>query len=114
MDSGLDLDAVERPAELATPSPWHVRFLDDDHAMNAIGIAREPDTGEHEDMATFSSPGSELLAATLIQAPPYVVSEDRRWGENAELIVLMRNALPELLRLARIGRRAEQSDRFPA
>ena len=103
MEQFGNLGELERLDRTATPGPWHVRFLDDDHAMGAIGIAREPETGEHEDMATFGYPGPELLAATLIQAPPYVIAEDRRWHENAHLIVAMRNALPELLRLARIG-----------
>ena len=75
--------------------------------MGAIGIACELETGEHEDMATFGYPGPELLAATLIQVPPYVISKDQRWHENADLIVAMRNALPELLRLALIGQATE-------
>jgi len=107
----VDLDALAGLERLATPSPWHVRHLDDDHAMNAIGISTEPDTGEHEDMATFACPGPELLAACLIQAPPYVVPSDRKWHENADLIVAMRNALPELLRLARIGAAAKAKAR---
>lgn len=98
-----DLEALAELHARATPGPWHVRFLDDDHCMSAIGISAEPDTGENEEMATFGGPGPELLAATLIQAPPYVVSSDRLWDENAALICAMRNALPELMRLARVA-----------
>lgn len=107
----MDLDTLDELERLATPSPWHVRYLDDDHAMNAIGISTEPDTGEHEDMATFACAGPELLAACLIQAPPYVVPSDRKWRENADLMVAVRNALPELLRLARVGAAAEAEAR---
>ena len=108
MANTLDLDALAQLERAATPCPWHVRFLDDDHAMNAIGIATEADTGEHEDMATHGGSGPDLLAATLIQAPPYVLSADGRWQENAELIVAVRNVLPELLRLARRGHANDQ------
>lgn len=101
MLTAADIDKLDQLHRAATPAPWYVRFLDNDHAMNAIGIAITPDTGEHEDMATFDFGGPELLAATLIQAPPYVVSSDGRWHENADLIVAIRNALPELLKLAR-------------
>lgn len=110
MTDAVDLDALTELERAATPGPWHVRFLDENHAMCAVGIATEPDTGEHEDMATFNSWGPELLAATLIQAPPYVVLEDRRWDENARLIVAMRNALPQLVRLAKIGARQDNGE----
>ncbi|WP_404336477.1 hypothetical protein AB2M62_19395 [Sphingomonas sp. MMS12-HWE2-04] len=94
-------------AAQATPGPWFVRHLDDDHCMGAIGISTAPDDGEAPKMSTFHGPGPELIAATLIQAPPYVVSKDGRWEENARLVVALRNALPELLRLAAIGARLE-------
>jgi hypothetical protein len=48
-------------------------------------------------------PLGEVVAACLIQEPPYVVPADERYDENADLIAAMRNALPELLRLARLG-----------
>ncbi|MDQ0248103.1 hypothetical protein J2W22_000150 [Sphingomonas kyeonggiensis] len=96
-----DLDRLAEMHAHATPGPWYVRFLDDDHSMTAIGIAAQPDTGAHEDMATFGGAGPDLIAATLIQAPPYVVSHDKLWQENADLICAMQNALPDLIRLAR-------------
>ena len=98
-----EIEALAALERAATPGPWYVRYLDDDHCMNAIGIATTPDTGRHEDMAAFDWPEPELLAATLIQAPPYVVSADQLWHENAALIVALRNVLPELLELARAG-----------
>jgi len=106
MATNLDLDVLADLDRATTPAPWHVRHLDDHHAMNAVGIASEPDTDRHEDMATAHGEGPARLAATLIQVPPYVVPPDGRWQE-AEPIAALRNALPELLRLARIGALAE-------
>ena len=95
------IEALAVLDKLATPGPWYVRHLDDDHCMSAIGIATSPDTGTCEGMATFDFAKPELVAATLIQAPPYVVPSDHRWQENADLIVALRNALPDLVNLAR-------------
>ena len=92
-----DLEALARLEALATPAPWHVRFAEDNRAMGAIGISTQRDTDREIDMDDV---GTEMIAATLIQAPPYVLPRDGRWVENAQLIVAMRNALPELLRVA--------------
>ena len=95
------LDRLVELDQTATAGPWYVRFMDDDLCMGAIAIGTEPDVGKNEllvDGAVFG-----VLAATLIQDPPYIMREDQREQQNAELIVAMRNALPELLRLARLG-----------
>ena len=95
------IDKLGQLDEAATPGPWYVRFMDDNMCMGAIAVGTEPDHGKNEalvDRAVFG-----VLAATLIQDPPYMMRADEREKENAELIAAMGNALPELLRLARIG-----------
>ncbi len=100
------LDALEALERSATTGPWHVRRLDDDHFMGAYAVSTRPDTGGNESMATGAWNGAEMVAACLIQSPPYVVPADDRFEENAALIAAMRNALPEIIRLARLGLQA--------
>jgi hypothetical protein len=57
-------------------------------------------------MRSGSWPGDEIVAACLIQDPPYVIPADDRFEENAAMIAAVRSALPELIRLARRGLRA--------
>ena len=99
--STIDLTEFAKLAAKATPAPWFVGSFDDEHCMSAISIVAFIDASGRS--------GSEIIAATLIQQPRYVDPSDQRWGENAELIVAMRNALPELLRLAAIGAKAERT-----
>jgi hypothetical protein len=97
----VDVAELERLAADATPGPWYVGRFDDEHFMSAISIEAylSNETGQAR---------SEVIAATLIQQPRYVDPSDARWSENARLITEMRNALPELLRLARIGLTTER------
>jgi len=103
-----DLDALASLEAAATPGPWHVRFMDDVHCMSAVAVSTKPDTGKHESMRAGGWPGEEIVAATLIQEPSYVIPSDDRWDENAALIANVRSALPELLRLARLGLMVDQ------
>lgn len=90
----------------ATPTPWHVRLLDDAEAMTLISISTRPGTGNQERWPDFNA--TEIVAATLIQSPRYVDVNDSRWQENAEYIAAAATFLPslvaELLELRR-GRR---------
>lgn len=97
------LDALEALDRSASAGPWHVRRLDDEMCMGAYAVSTHPDTGANEDMRSGRWPGAQIVAACLIQSPPYVVPADERFEQNAELIATMRTALPELLRLARLG-----------
>jgi hypothetical protein len=99
----IELDRLAQLDATASAAPWHVRYLDDDRCMGAVGISTEPDTGKQEDLPSFDYPEPNLLALCLLQWPPHVIPRDRKWDENADLIVAMRNALPELIRLAHIG-----------
>lgn len=97
------LEALEALERIASAGPWYVRKLDDEMCMSAYAVSTSPDTGKNEDMRSGTWPGSEVVAACLIQSPPYAVPADERYEENAKLIAAMRTALPELLRLARRG-----------
>ena len=102
-----ELDALEALDKAASAGPWYVRRLDDELCQGAYAVSTRPDTGASEDMRSGRWPGEEIVAACLIQAPPYVVPADDRFEENARLIVAVRNALPELLNLARLGLRSK-------
>jgi hypothetical protein len=100
----MDLKALETLALLdrkASAGPWYVRRLDDELCMGALAVSTRPDTGACESMHAGNWPGGEIVAACTIQSPPYVVPADDRDEDNARLIAEVRNALPELLRLAR-------------
>lgn len=99
--SAITLTELAELETKATPAPWYVGSFDDEHFMSAISIEAYLDPS--------ASQGSEVIAATLIQQPRYVDPSDKRWTENAQLIAEMRNALPELLRLAAIGQAAERA-----
>ncbi|OHD03326.1 MAG: hypothetical protein A2885_06350 [Sphingopyxis sp. RIFCSPHIGHO2_01_FULL_65_24] len=102
----MDMKAIEALVELesqASAGPWYVRRLDDEMCMGAVAVSTRPDTGANESMRAGNWPGEEIVAACTIQSPPYVVPADDRDEQNARLIAEVRNALPELLRLARLA-----------
>ncbi|GAB2862099.1 hypothetical protein GCM10027074_31760 [Streptomyces deserti] len=78
-DPALDLDAIDELCAAATPGPWFVRNLDDEHAMNLVAVSAVPDTGRGERWPEFDH--RELIAATLVQQPRYVDCADERWEE---------------------------------
>jgi len=94
-------------AESATPRPWYVRQLDDDHACCFIAISTTRDTGKNERWPRFNH--GEIVAATLVQNPRYVSGADEKWHENAEYIVAAATVLPalieELLELRKVLKR---------
>lgn len=96
------LSDLECQASLAL---WRVVHLDDNHCMSLVAITNNDAPMGNVEGRDWE--GTHVLAATLVQEPPYVLPDDQRWDENAALIVAVRNALPELLRLARIGLAAE-------
>lgn len=102
-----ELKALEALDRAATAGPWYVRRLDDELCMGAIAVSTRPDTGANEGMRSGAWPGAEIVAACLVQAPPYVVPQDDRYEENAQLIAAIRTALPDLLRLAHLALQRE-------
>ncbi|MEU8971291.1 hypothetical protein AB0D11_18815 [Streptomyces monashensis] len=104
--SDEELDDLEELVQAATPGPWFVRVLDDDHAMNLVAVSTVPDTGASERSRTFDC--QEIVAATLVQQPRYVDIADERWDENARFIAAARECVPRLI--AEIRRLREQMD----
>jgi hypothetical protein len=91
----LDLDAIDELCSAATPGPWFVRSLDDDHAMSLVAVSTTEDTRLGERRPAFDH--GELIAATLVQQPRYVDCADGRWDENAAFIAMAREAVPQLV-----------------
>ncbi|MFQ6197407.1 hypothetical protein [Streptomyces sp. NPDC000405] len=90
-----ELEEIEEICSAATPGPWFVRTLDDDQAMNLIAVSTTPDTGHAERWPGFDH--REIVAATLVQHPRYVDSQDERWDENAAFITMARENIPRLV-----------------
>ncbi len=101
-----DLERLIALESRASAAPWHVLHLDDDMRMGAVAVSRSPEAPDGQNMRAGTWPGADIVAACLIQSPPYAVTSDDRFEENAELIAEVRNALPELLRLAKIALKA--------
>ena len=103
------IKALENLDAIASPGPWLVRYLDGDASMGIVAVANAPDDG-----STGDTQSETVVAACLIRSPPDTPAGDQRWDGNAELIAEMRNALPHLLRLAKLGVAAEggQSNAF--
>jgi hypothetical protein len=87
-------EIADLPAR-ATPGPWHVRHLDDEHAMNLVAISTEPDTRLGERWPNFDH--ATMIAATLVQQPRYENIADERWNVNAAFIAAARTAARRLL-----------------
>ncbi|WP_199563569.1 MULTISPECIES: hypothetical protein [unclassified Streptomyces] len=90
-----ELDALDELAQAATPGPWFVRGLDDEHAMHLVAVSTTPDTGPGGRWPNFDH--REIVAATLVQQPRYVDAADERWDENAQFIATAREAVPRLV-----------------
>lgn len=102
LETLCDLDSA------ATPGPWYVRPMDDDMCCCATAVATKPSTsGDNDDLTSSADHG--VVAATYLQHRDYVMPPDNKGKENAELIAAVRTALPELLRLARLGAALERS-----
>jgi hypothetical protein len=93
--SDQELQNLYELAKKATARPWHLRQLDDDHAMSFVAISSSPDTGRGERWPDFNA--GEIIAATLVQEPRYVDISDGKWDENAAYIVAAANTLPSLI-----------------
>lgn len=89
------LAEIERRTASATPGPWYVRHLDDDHAMSLTAVSTVPDTGDGERWPDFDH--GVIVAATLVQQPRYVDIEDERWEVNAKFIADARTDVPRLI-----------------
>ncbi|GIJ77038.1 hypothetical protein [Micromonospora phaseoli] len=90
-----ELAEIEELCVAATPGPWFVRLLDDDHAMSLVAVSVVPGDGRGARWPDFDH--REIVAATLVQQPRYVDAGDERWDENAAFIAMARDAVPRLV-----------------
>ncbi|MEW2626290.1 hypothetical protein [Streptomyces sp. NPDC048106] len=88
-------EELDELAQAATPGPWFVRSLDDEHAMNLVAVSTVPDTGLGERWPSFDH--REIVAATLVQHPRYVDTADEHRDENAQFIAATRETVPRLI-----------------
>ncbi|WP_206025172.1 hypothetical protein [Micromonospora zingiberis] len=103
-----ELTEIEELCAAATPGPWFVRSLDDEHAMNLVAVSVVPDDGAGARWPDFDH--REIVAATLVQQPRCVDSGDERWDENAAFIAMARQAVPRLVAEIRRLRSQQPSD----
>lgn len=96
--------------EGASPAPWHVCFTNDIVCMSAVMVTKNPSVGREFNPYGDDWPSADVVAACLLQEPDIAGVDDGRWAANARLIASVRNNLPELLRLARIGLAQEQRE----
>lgn len=101
---------LEEIDKRATPAPWYVRWFDDEMCTNGYVVSTVDAGGVHEE-GNYPSEWdpTEMIAATLIQTSGSVSPRKGSPGANSFLIALLRNQLPELIRLARIGYEAEKN-----
>ena len=89
----------------ASAAPWHIAFANDAACMSATFVTKNPSVGRiYEPYGDPTAP-EDVIAACLVSE--IASADDCRWDENARLIAAMRNHLPELIRLARLGLAAE-------
>ena len=98
-----DLTALRALHDAASPAPWHVLHANDGMGMSATLVTKNPSAGRFFDRGDDGWMPEDVVAACLLQSNGEVASDDGEWDTNAALIATMRNALPELLRLARLG-----------
>lgn len=102
----MTADQLEKLTELekdASPGPWYVIHPDDDMHMGAVAISLSDRLSDDANMRTGTWPSDDVIAACLVQSPPYATIRDGKFEANAALIAEMRNNFAELLRLAKKG-----------
>jgi hypothetical protein len=111
--SSLDLDTLAALEMAASAAPWHVLSTNDSMCMSAVLVTKNPSTGREISIFEDGWIADDVVAACLVQHPEIAGSDDGRWHENARLIATVRNCLPELLHLARLGAAAEHAASSP-
>lgn len=96
-DPTPDLDAIRERWADATPGPWHVRDMDDDHAMSLTAVSTVPDDGYGWGDQLTEAEAGEIVAVTLLQAPRLASIADGRWDENAVAIAAAPTDIADLL-----------------
>lgn len=104
------LDELTALHESASPAPWHVCFTNDIVCMSSVMVTKNPSVGREFTLYGDEWPSADVVAVCLLQEPDVAGVDDGRSTGNARLIAAVRNNLPELLRLARIGLAQEEQE----
>lgn len=104
-----DLEKLAALERSASSAPWNVVHLDDDLCMSAIAIMKNASSGEIRYRHDARWMAKDTVAVCLLQDSERAIVDDGCWDENALLISTVRNILPELLRLAKVGLDVEQT-----
>ncbi|MFF1420328.1 hypothetical protein [Streptomyces sp. NPDC058280] len=94
------LTGIEEHTAAATPSPLHVRQLDNDYAKGPVAISTTPNNGLLERRLAFDQ--GEIVAAALVLHPRYADIAYQRWDEKARFIAHARQDV--LLLISKIRR----------
>ena len=92
MISNEELNEIEKRAEQATLGPWFVETLDDNAFMTLIAVTHERPSEKPK-----SYDAGVVVAATLVQHPRYVSTNDQRFDENAAFIAASRTDVVRLV-----------------
>ena len=97
-----DLDELGHLDASASAAPWHIMNTKAGF-MSATFVLKNPSKGRTYEAYGDEAQHDDVVAACLLQHPQIAAVDDGRYAANAQLIAKVRNALPELLRLARLG-----------
>jgi hypothetical protein len=70
--NSVDLEKLAQLDRAATPGPWFVQLLDDEHAMSAVAVCTKAQSGAGGSMRERTWPLGDVVAACLLQQPRYV------------------------------------------
>lgn len=98
-----DLEKLQEIEERCTPGPWFVRWLDDQSYMSSVAISTDRGSVRNIKFNNYQWDSSDIVALFLLQSPDLVNHIDGKYSENVEMVCAVRNILPELIRLAKLG-----------
>jgi hypothetical protein len=95
------LEELEHLVSSASKSPWYVSEMDDEACMGAVAVTTTLQTTGARSMRAGTWPSEDVVAACLVQSPPYATISDDKFIENAQLIAFMRNHIEDLIAIAK-------------
>ena len=91
-----ELVEIEKRADVSSPGPWYMHFLDDNQTADLVVVSNQPDTDDDDGWPDFDP--HTIIAATLVQSPcRYVDIADEGWYLNAHFIAHARTDIPRLV-----------------
>lgn len=92
----LDIEAIRKRCELATPGPWCAHNPDDRMAMNAYAVSTSKHEPTIDGALEDDNDYAEVVALTMLQSPRLACHGAQRWAEDAEFIASARSDVPAL------------------